>query len=106
MQLLFANSQIEKLCTSYERAVKKYGARCADILFYRLMQMERSKNLEELSKQAGRFHPLTAGRKGQWACSLQGGLRLVFVPGTSGEMVLKEIIAPALTITEIVDYHK
>lgn len=25
MQILFANSQIEKLCTSYERAVKKYG---------------------------------------------------------------------------------
>ena len=70
------------------------------------MQMEKAKDLEELSKQAGHFHPLTAGRKGQWACRLQGGLRLVFVPGASGEMVLKEIIAPTLTITEIVDYHK
>ena len=27
MQLLFANSQIEKVCTSPERAVKKYAAR-------------------------------------------------------------------------------
>lgn len=106
MEILFANSQIEKLCTSYERAVKKYGARCAGILAIRLMQMEKAKDLEELSKQAGHFHPLTAARKGQWACRLQGGLRLVFVPGASGEMVLKEIIAPALTITEIVDYHK
>ena len=106
MQLLFANSQIEKLCTSYERAVKKYGARCADILFYRLMQMEEATDLEELSKQAGHFHSLTADRKGQWACRLQGGLRLVFVPGARGEMVIKEITDPTLTITEIVDYHK
>ena len=104
MEILFANSQIEKLCTSPERAVKKYGARCADILAIRLMQMEKAKDLEELSKQAGHFHPLTAGRKGQWACNLLGGLRLVFVPGTRGEMVLKEITY--LTITEIVDYHK
>ena len=106
MEILFANSQLEKICTSHERAVKKYGARCADILFYRLMQMEEAKDLEELSKQAGHFHTLTGERKGQWACRLQGGLRLVFVPGARGEMVLKEIIAPALTITEIIDYHK
>ena len=106
MQLLFANSRIEKVCTSPEAAVKKYGARCAGILAIRLMQMEKAKDLEELSQQAGHFHILTGDRRGQWACRLQGGLRLVFVPGASGEMVLKEIIAPALTITEIVDYHK
>ena len=105
MQLLFANSQIEKICTSYERAVKKYGVRCADILAIRLMQMEKAKDLEELSKQAGHFHPLTAGRKGQWACRLQGGLRLIFVLGADGKMLLKEIADPYLTILEITDYH-
>jgi len=62
-------------------------------------------NLEALTQYARHFHPLTAGRKGQWACRLQGGLRLVFVPGARGEMVLKEISAPYLTITEITDYH-
>ena len=89
MQLLFANSQIEKICTSPERAVKKYGARCA----------------ETLTRIPGHYHPLTADRKGQWACRLQGGLQLVFVPGARGEMVIKEITDPTLTILKIVDYH-
>ena len=105
MQLLFANSQLEKVCTSPERAVKKYGARCADILFERLRQMRDAKDLETLTRIPGHYHPLTAGRKGQWACRLQGGLRLVFVPGAHGEMVIKEISDPYLTIIEIKDYH-
>ncbi len=104
MEILFANSQIEKLCTSPERAVKKYGARCARILLDRMRQMRLAENIRELSQQSGHFHALTGERKGQWACNLLGGLRLVFVPGARGEMVLKEITY--LTITEIVDYHK
>ncbi len=105
MQLLFANSQIEKICTSPERAVKKYGARCAEILLRRLRQMREAKDVETLTRIPGHYHPLTADRKGQWACRLQGGLRLVFVPGARGEMVIKEITDPTLTILKIVDYH-
>ena len=105
MELLFANSQIEKVCTSYERAVKKYGARCAGILFRRLAQMETAKDMEALICAPGHYHPLTGKRKGQWACRLQGGLRLVFAPGARGEMVIKEITDPTLTILKIVDYH-
>ena len=104
MEIRFANSQIEKVCTSPERAVKKYGARCARILLDRMRQMRLAENIRELSQQSGHFHALTGERKGQWACNLLGGLRLVFVPGARGEMVLKEITY--LTITEIVDYHK
>ena len=105
MQLHFANSQLEKLCTSPERAVKKYGARGARILLERLRQMRDAKDLETLTRIPGHYHPLTGSRKGQWACRLQGGLRLVFVPGAHGEMVIKEIAAPTLTIIEIKDYH-
>ena len=105
MQLLFANSQIEKICTSPERAVRKYGARCAEILLRRLRQMREAKDVETLTRIPGHYHPLTTDRKGQWACRLQGGLRLVFVPGACGEMVIKEITDPTLTILKIVDYH-
>ena len=105
MQLLFANSQIEKICTSPERAVKKYGERFARILLERLRQMSEAKDIETLTRIPGHYHPLTADRKGQWACRLQGGLRLVFVPGACGEMVIKEITDPTLTILKIVDYH-
>ena len=105
MQLLFANSQIEKICTSPERAVKKYGARGAEILLRRLRQMREAKDVETLTRIPGHYHPLTADRKGQWACRLQGGLQLVFVPGARGEMVIKEITDPTLTILKIVDYH-
>ena len=105
MEILFANSQIEKICTSPERAVKKYGERCARILLERLRQMSEAKDVETLTRIPGHYHPLTADRKGQWACRLQGGLRLVFVPGACGEMVIKEITDPTLTILKIVDYH-
>ena len=105
MEILFANSQIEKICTSPERAVKKYGERCARILLERLRQMSEARDIETLTRIPGHYHPLTADRKGQWACRLQGGLRLVFVPGACGEMVIKEITDPTLTILKIVDYH-
>ena len=105
MEILFANSQLEKLCTSEQVAIKKLGERCARTLFRRISQMESAEDLATLTQQAGHFHPLTADRKGQWACSLLGGLRLIFVPGACGEMLLKEIITPALTIIEIKDYH-
>lgn len=105
MEILYANSQIEKICTSPERAVKKYGERCARILLERLRQMSEAKDIETLTRIPGHYHPLTADRKGQWACRLQGGLRLVFVPGACGEMVIKEITDPTLTILKIVDYH-
>lgn len=68
-------------------------------------QMKAAESIEDLIGALGHFHPLTADRKGQWACNLLGGLRLVFVPGACGEMVIKEITTPALTIIEITDYH-
>ena len=105
MQLLFANSQIKKLCTSERAAVKKYGERCARTLIFRVGQMKAAESIEDLIGAPGHFHPLTADRKGQWACRLQGGLRLVFAPGARGEMVIKEITDPTLTILKIVDYH-
>lgn len=106
MELHYASNYLKKLCTSEPAAIKKLGARCARILFTRLRQMRSVESLDELIQQAGHFHTLTGERKGQWACNLLGGLRLVFVPGARGEMVLKEIIDPAsLTIIEITDYH-
>ena len=105
MELHYASNYLKKLCTSERVAIKKLGERCARTLFRRISQMESAEDLATLTQQAGHFHPLTADRKGQWACSLLGGLRLIFVPGAHGEMLLKEIITPALTIIEIKDYH-
>ena len=105
MEILYASSQLKKLCTSESAAIKKLGERCARILFRRISQMKSAENLEALTQHAGHFHPLTADRKGQWACRLQGGLRLIFVLGADGKMLLKEIADPYLTILEITDYH-
>lgn len=106
MELHYASNYLKKLCTSERVAIKKLGERCARTLFRRISQMESAEDLATLTQQAGHFHPLTADRKGQWACRLQGGLRLIFVPDACGEMLLKEIIDPAsLTIIEIKDYH-
>ena len=105
MEILYASSQLKKLCTSERAAVKKYGERCARTLIFRVGQMKAAESIEDLIGAPGHFHPLTADRKGQWACRLQGGRRLIFVLGADGKMLLKEIADPYLTILEITDYH-
>lgn len=105
MEIHYASNYLKKLCTSEPTAIKKLGARCARILIFRVGQMKAAESIEDLIGAPGHFHALSGDRKGQWACRLQGGLRLIFVPGACGEMLLKEIITPALTIIEIKDYH-
>ena len=53
MEILFANSQIEKVCTSEPAAIKKLDARCAEILLRRLRQMRDAKDLETLTRIPG-----------------------------------------------------
>lgn len=76
MQILYANTKLQKLCENRKHAEKKLGADCAKKLRTRLADLEAALRVSDLV--AGNPHPLTGNRTGQFALSLAGGFRLVF----------------------------
>lgn len=103
MDIYFANKKIETICSSPKKAIKKYGSRNADILFRRLSQMMAAENLDELQRLPGHYHILTGNRRGEWACTIEKGLRLIFKVNEDGSIPLLEITE--VTIVELKDYH-
>ena len=57
---------------------RKLGAACARKLRSRLADIQAAACVAELT--AGRLHPLSGDRAGQFALDLEGGTRLVFEP--------------------------
>lgn len=101
MEIKFDNSSIEKLCSSYEKAFKKLGKKNADKLFMRIATLEAAETLADVINMPGKFHQLSGDRAGMWACSLDGGLRLIFKP--EGDHPTNQVIC--VIIIETVDYH-
>ena len=111
MEISYANSRIQKICTDEKVAKKELGSDGAKVLKKRLEQMQDVANLEKLRFAPGDWHELTGDRDGQLACSLRGLNRLVFTPANDpiptkldGGLDWSEITA--VMNVEIVDYHK
>jgi proteic killer suppression protein len=77
VKLSFANATLQTLCEQEKRARRDLGFDAASKLKRRLADLEAAPNVAELV--AGRPHPLTGDRSGQYAVDLAGALRLVFV---------------------------
>jgi len=110
MEISYANSKIQKICTDDKIARKKLGEKCATILDERLRQMGQAHNLEQLRFAPGDWHELKGDRKGQLACNLLGLKRLVFTPANDLCPVkpdggLDWLAVTAIVNLEIVDYH-
>jgi len=111
MDISYANSRIQKICTDDKAARKVLGKAGTEVLRERLQQMFDADNLEKLRFAPGAWHELIGDRKGQLACSLLKRVRLVFVPANDplpikpdGGLDWSEITA--VMNLEIVDYHK
>ena len=110
MDISYANSRIQKICTNDRIARKELGKDGAEVLRNRLDQMSDAKNLEDLRFDPGDWHELTGDRKGQLACRLRGLYRLVFAPANDPRPVkpdggLDWSQVTAVVNLEIVDYH-
>ena len=89
---------------------REYGAENATRIRQRLDQLRDADSLEDLRHAPGNFHELAADRAGQWACSINRNLRMVFIPqenpiprlpnGASNWSEIKGAV-----IIEIIDYH-
>ena len=78
MDISFKDRKIRVKCEDRRTAERSLGAACAAKLRTRLSDLEAAANVGELF--AGRPHPLTRDRQGQYAVDLAGGKRLVFEP--------------------------
>lgn len=78
MEIDIPDDNLRVLCEQQRRAVRVLGAICARKLRSRLMDLQAAAHVRELV--AGRPHPLTGDRNGEFALDLHGGVRLVFRP--------------------------
>ena len=76
MDILFGSRSLEQLCHDDKLATRRLGAPSARKLRARLDDLLAAASLDYASKLPGRFHALTADRKGQFAFHLHGGWRL------------------------------
>jgi proteic killer suppression protein len=78
LEIGYENDRLRKLCLISREADKRLGRDSARKLRARLADMAAHANVLEL--HAGRPHPLTGDRYGQFSLDLAGGKRLVFRP--------------------------
>ncbi len=111
MDIHFRTTKLAKLCNSQKAMISKWNVPNAKKLQQRLYDLQDCTNLAEMTTlPAAHFHPLVGDRAGEFAVSLQGTWRLVFVPNhdpvprkADGGTDLTRITA--ITIMEVEDYH-
>ena len=98
MVVTYKNKSLEKICTNFSKALRKYGEDIAQKLYQRLYEIRAAENVElMIQNHIGRCHRLEGNRNGQYSIDLAQPYRLVFT--VSGEKIqIAEII-------EITDYH-
>ena len=108
MDIGFRNLRLRKLCEEERQATRRLGPDSARKLRARLSDLEAVACVTDL--QAGRPHPLTGDREGQFALDLAGGHRLVFSPADApmpsredGSIDWSRVTA--VRIEDIGDYH-
>lgn len=107
LEISITDDKLRKLCEEQKVTNKKLGKDCAKKLRTRLSDLTAADNVKELV--AGRPHPLTGDRKGQYSVDLCKGLRLVFeaddpVP-TLKDKGIDWSKVTEITIVFIGDYH-
>ena len=108
MEISFAGSKLESICRQHKLAVQEVGASSARKLQLRLAELFAAESVKELV--AGRPHPLTHDRFGEFAVDLHGGHRLIFKPTRQPPPMLPDggidwSSVTQITIIEIGDYH-
>ena len=101
MIIQFNNKQLEKFANNNQTAIKKWGAKRAQLFITRLNQLQSISSMEEVNLLPGKHHPLKNERKGQWACNLDGGWRLIYRPTKKNNGVAYEIVR----VEQVTDYH-
>ena len=80
MDIDFRNRELEKICTDFSHAEKKFGSDMAWKIHQRIGEIQSASSVQVLiSGHVGRCHALTGDRSGQYAMDLKQPNRLLFV---------------------------
>jgi proteic killer suppression protein len=81
VDIRFRSRKLERVCNEKASGQREWGQNRARKIGQRLMELRAAGNLLDLSRIPGTgFHPLHHDRQGQFAVSLGGNWRLVFLP--------------------------
>ncbi len=110
IEISWSDHKLEKMCANAKAGQRRWGAEHWKILQRRLASLDAAPTLKDLEGVPGRCHPLTADRSGQFAMTLWGSFRLVFVPDhdpipTLPDGGIDRSHVTKISITEVVDYH-
>ena len=98
LRVTYKSDSLERTCTMYSVAKRKYGERMANLIHQRVDELNAALSVEMLVQYSiGRCHPLDGDRKGEYAMDLVHPYRLIFEHRKT-EIYLVRII-------DIEDYH-
>ncbi len=98
LNIQYRTNSLEKVCTDYSKAQKKYSVDMANKIHQRISEIQSAISVEMLVRfSIGRCHQLTGNRKGEYAMDLVHPYRIVF-EHINGKIEFVKII-------KIEDYH-
>lgn len=110
MNITIRDRKLKKIADSRAKLIARYGKNRGEKLKERLDDLMAATTLEDVRHLPGNHHELVKNRKGQWACSLDGAYRLIYIPHENpiptdpdGRYIWDEIVG--VEIIEIEDYH-
>ncbi|MCW5202271.1 type II toxin-antitoxin system RelE/ParE family toxin [Desulfobulbus sp. US4] len=111
MDIYFKRKKLQKICSEKKIAVKELGAKRAQKLMQRMMELSAAESLSDISiYPPARCHELSGDRKGQLSVDLGHPYRLLFIP--ADDQVLKKkdggldkTAISSIEIIEIADTH-
>lgn len=110
IDIAWSDRKLAKTCASDRVGQRTWGADHWKLLKRRLASLEAAPTLADMDGVPGRCHPLRADRRSEFAVTLWGSYRLVFVADhdpmptfADGGIDLTRVTR--ILIREVVDYH-
>lgn len=108
MNVEYKTKQLEKYCTDYVKATRKYGDKVAEKIFAVINVLESANSMLDVARFESKnfnFHALTGDSKRHYAIYLgkKLGFRLIVSPILNGRPAKNDEIFSAATAIKIVD---
>jgi proteic killer suppression protein len=102
MIIYFRTKRIQKLCSNSKEAHKKLGAKMANKLQQRMMELNAADTLQDISYlPPPRCHELAGDNRGLLSVDLEHPYRLLFIPATEPRPVKNDGGLDWAKVTEI-----
>ncbi|MCI5220578.1 MAG: killer suppression protein [Candidatus Electrothrix sp. LOE2] len=111
MDIYFKTKKLQKICSEKKIAVKELGAKRAQKLMQRMMELSAAESLLDISiYPPARCHELSGDRKGQLSVDLGHPYRLLFISADDqvpkkNDGGLDRTAISSIEIIEIADTH-